>query len=445
MVRSAPLVILVSLMALRAAAQESPIPEAARRLTVTGPAAGPREESGLAMALSIFEAYDNAQLQGSSSTLSPSKDEDFRQTGGYTGANATVQYTRSVNRFSLGMNGHGSLAYYPFADRAVEAADVGTNLAVRIGQRSTLDASETFGYAPYYDFDLFPESGNTPIAATPPSGMPSTDFALLAAPTYRVAASTRFRHTLSARSSLSLSYGFQKTAVSNMAGNWAAQQIGGLLTHAVSRHLTLHGGYSFIADRYDSGVHLEMHDIDVGADYQRELSFSRRTTFAFSTGSAVMSNGIGAAPGSRPSASDEQGRVRLLGEANLTHHMGRTWAANVGYHRGWQMVEGFAEPFFLDSITIGTSGMLNGRASVGTSASYVLGSSGLSSKDGRHASYTGSGWLRIPVSRTLQLYSQYLYYGYVFSDLSLLPDRYPRRLGRNGVRIGLSIVFPRRP
>ena len=83
-----------------------------------------------------------------------------------------------------------------------------------------------------------------------------------------------------------------------------------------------HLGYGYGAGRYpnirgftQSGIH----NIDVGLDYSRALSVSRRTQFSFATGSALFYANQGITVGA-----DRRLDFALLGNANLTHEMGRT-------------------------------------------------------------------------------------------------------------------------
>ena len=74
-----------------------------------------------------------------------------------------------------------------------------------------------------------------------------------------------------------------------------------------------------------------IHDIDVGVDYARPLSLTRRTTLDFGTGSSVVTMPT-LDLGQEAGATETQ--VRFVGDVGVTHEMGRTWRLRLGYNRG---------------------------------------------------------------------------------------------------------------
>ena len=115
--------------------------------------------------------------------------------------------------------------------------------------------------------------------------------------------------------------------------------------HMVSRSSTLVTGYTFRRAEPDVAQPLTFHDIDIGIDYHRSLGRTRRTTVSFSSGTALVKDDAGE-------------EYRVLGEARLTHLIGRSWTAGVGYHRGLEFLEALSSLAATDAFT----GVLNGFA-----------------------------------------------------------------------------------
>ena len=122
---------------------------------------------------------------------------------------------------------------------------------------------------------------------------------------------------------------------------------GGGYSHSVSRYASLRLGYA----QQDTDYSFEaapkrrytQRNYDVGVNYSRPLSLSRRTTFSFGTGSAVLDDGT-------------ETFFNVTGSASLSHQIGRTWEANVVYARGLGTVAGFVEPTFADSVNANLRG-----------------------------------------------------------------------------------------
>jgi hypothetical protein len=78
-----------------------------------------------------------------------------------------------------------------------------------------------------------------------------------------------------------------------------------------------------------SGRPRVLHNVQAGINYGRPLSISRRTSFSFSTGSAIAVRDDLSNPDAAPATT-----ARLTGNASLTHELGRTWTARATYRRG---------------------------------------------------------------------------------------------------------------
>ena len=90
------------------------------------------------------------------------------------------------------------------------------------------------------------------------------------------------------------------------------------------------------------------HNIDVGIDYNRPLSFSRRATLAFGTGSTAVQDYTGT-------------HYHLTGNANLNYELNRTWNASLGYTRDAQFLENVRQSVFADSLLASLHGLFTRR------------------------------------------------------------------------------------
>jgi hypothetical protein len=174
-----------------------------------------------------------------------------------------------------------------------------------------------------------------------------------------------------------------------------------LYHYQIFKKLSFHAGYQrsqariHNPDRWSEPTQY----LDFGLDYGDALSLqlSRRTllTFGVSLGSAR------AVPGTT--------QYRVLGNANLSHSMGRTWSANVGVARSLGFVAAFQQPVLSDAAFASIGGQLATRVSSVSTASWTRGYIGLDSA--RHFDSSGaSSVLSVGVTRRIGAFAQYSYY-----------------------------------
>src|SRR5207245_985551 len=211
-----------------------------------------------------------------------------------------------------------------------------------------------------------------------------------------------FRQKLSPRAELGLQYDRRTVAFSGDASDLLTQSGGFAFTLHLSRYAGFHAGLTARSAQYqlsDGANHLRTYDVDAGLNYDRPVSFSRRTTLRFSSGSSLIPQ-------------DGKTYYRIMGNASLTHEMARTWKASLRYDRGMQFVESFSQPFFSDAIAASVTGNPSRRADLALSGGYSTGAIGVSAQGGAFATYTGSAHFGISVNRHVAVYSEYLFYHY---------------------------------
>ena len=396
----------------------------------------------LVFSADLAVAYDDNVLadQGTGSTAPTSPlvtDPRYQQSGVYNALNTSLAYSHRARRVSLTAAGGSAFRYYPdltgfTAIHHTASADVSGML----GSRTTVRASQQISLAPAYQLILFP-------AVTPAQGfgaletsfvdpvVTNPDLSVYARRGFISSSSAALSQELSSRSSVSAYYDLTRAEFSGRELDLRRRTAGVRFSRGLSRHASLRIGYAHMEGSYGFGGQdrLSGHNIDAGVDYNRALSFSRRTTLGFAVGSNAVSNG-------------EQTRYDVTGHATLNHHIGRSWTAFAAYRRGMWFEDGFPEPIFSDSVTLGLGGYLSRRLEFRSQAGYSTGSVGFGSAGNGFDTYMGTARLQYGLTRYLATYVEYLYFHYEFSTATLLPGAFPRGLDRQGVRGGVSLWVP---
>ena len=128
------------------------------------------------------------------------------------------------------------------------------------------------------------------------------------------------------------------------------------------------------------------HNLNIGVDYRKPLSRSRRTFLRFRTGSVIAEElETGAVIGEQVETGAGIGdpvegrRFEATGSASLVHQIGRTWSAQAQYRREVGYLEGFARPVLSDSANGTLGGLLTRRTDFYVNVNYISGASGLRS------------------------------------------------------------------
>jgi hypothetical protein len=200
-----------------------------------------------------------------------------------------------------------------------------------------------------------------------------------------------------------------------------------------TRYLTLSAGYSYQSGKYaatstSAATQRPTQNIDIGTQYDRPLSRTRRTMMSFSSGTSIVEQ-------------SNKRVFRVVGSAGLSHQIGRTWSSNLNYNRSVRYVEGFQDPFFADAVSASASGFLSRRFDLSTSFGYSTGMVGLTSGAPGFSSYSAMSQLRYALTRSTAVYGQYTYYHYDFDQQVTLPG-IPRRFNRSAGTVGLNLWLP---
>jgi opacity protein-like surface antigen len=240
-----------------------------------------------------------------------------------------------------------------------------------------------------------------------------------------------FTRRMSRRQTVSATYDYRGRASSGFDDRFDAHTVGAGLTRVLGRGVGLRLGYAYSEVHYgrrDGGF--ADHHFDVGVDYNRALSFSRRTTLSFTTGTTATR-----------SAQHSALRFYATGAARLNHEIGRTWIAALAYSRGLQYVETWPEPMFADSATAMVGGLINRRSQVQVAARAMRGS-GYSGSAGDMTSYGGSALLSIAVTRYISAGLTYGYYQHGLAPSVALAPGFPHDFDGHTIRASVNLWAP---
>jgi hypothetical protein len=277
-------------------------------------------------------------------------------------------------------------------------------MVAELGRQTFLEVKQQAIYSEYYRFQLFPTllgpDYDGALIADP-------DIDLFEQPSFRYAGGASIEHQLNRRDSISGGYGYSRVGYQNEAlRDWQSHRASIRYRHRVSSHMFFHLGYGYRTASSSSATRRrgrELHDLDIGVDYSRALSFSRRTSLSFGTGSAVVVTDRLNVQGADPRAT-----VHLIGNAVLTHELGRTWTAYAYYNRGFIFREGFDEPFLTNALSVGLNGLVTRRLDMSLIGHLVLAHQNVG-ENNRYDSVVASANARYALTGFLAAFAEFVY------------------------------------
>lgn len=347
--------------------------------------------------------------------------------GGSSATSAALAYSLNRARVDVGASARTTARYYPSLSHRFIRRDSGSiGTSANLGAGFSAQAGAT--YQPYSIRSMLPwlfepGLGDSAIADEDFPASIEHYFAYSAGAGY----SRRTR-----RNTFSAGYNYLAREPSSGAGRFERHGVSAGITHAVGKGLDLRLGYGYSEARYVEGDHRFVnHAIDVGVNYNRALSFSRRTTLSFGTGSSATRK-----------SRTESLKYRATGAVRLNHEIGRTWNATLSYSRGLQFSETWLEPVFLDSAVAGVGGLINRRSQFQFTARALHGSGRSSPAGGGIESYSATAGLTVAVTRYINTGLTYAYYHYQFGNGVSLPPGFAHDLDRQSVRASVSLWAP---
>ena len=386
------------------------------RAVFGGASTQPELTKTLDLTAAVGEAYDQNLLGDISSP-----DSGAPQDGGfYTSLVGDLTFNRRGTRFQAVATGGTNARYYTDLHEFF-ASDyhVAAGFTARPTRRSQFRGNQAFSYAPVYLLGLFASALPPAIGEVRP---PSTDYAGSDDRSYTNSTSGGLTRIMGPRAVLSLTGDLRLTHYldSTVRGS-GFRDLGGGGSYVYTLHpdADFRVGYIYRSAHYDSAVQAlaptpAEHNIDLGIDYHRALSATRRTGFTFRGGSSIVNSPL-------PTNTQVSVRqVRMIADGSVVRQFAETWQLVGAYRRGTGFVEGLSRPAFSDAWTVSANGFMSRRTDFFTSVSYSSGEALQVGSSQNFNTYNATARLRTGLNRHWAFTAEYIYYFYDFSKTILL-------------------------
>jgi hypothetical protein len=364
--------------------------------------------------------------------------------GYYTAANGSLSYNRQWTRAELSTYGGGGVAYRPHAASGpLSSVFGGLAVTAPLGGRTTVSAHQTASHGTAYNLGLF--SGLPPlypVLGTPQDAAQVIRHVAADLTSTELNTSVGLQHELSSRTSARGFFDRHETLYDATYPDLVAWRAGGQFRRRFTESLAWRLGYGYRTGTYGfaEARTVRSHDIDIGVDYGKALSFSRRTRFTFSTGSTIVSS-TGRPVAADPS-SDTTTRFRFLGNAALTHEIGRTWHLQGVVDHSVEYWPAFFQPVIRTSASAGAGGLLGRRAQLDFRTAYSDGQVGFDTSNSNFDTFGGSADFHYALTRNFAASLGWFYYRYDFGRSVLLPPGVASQMNRQGIHVGLTVWAP---
>jgi hypothetical protein len=397
----------------------------------------PSVQRSLDFTVSAAEGYDDNVLAEDGGL---GVGAEHQLSGLFTSIVPGLTYSWSGKSVEFSASGSASFRYYQKEHESLGRTAFGAVGLSAGSDRTRLSLNQSVNYSPAYFYGLFPSLASPDVVDAVTTVGAGSDFAADSNSVLLYETSGDLNRGLTSRSSLDLSGTFRYSDMSDVGSqDLRSFSVGGRYLYNVSRNSTLHLGYFYREGQYSyiaTSQSIVAHDIDIGIDYHRPLSFSRRTHFDFSVGSSVVN-----VPSIDSTGQDLQ--YRVVGSAGLTHDMGRTWKARVAYDRNVGFVEGLRDPVFADALNASVDGFVNRRVDLHVGSALSMGESGTASTAQSNVrTYMASARVRSALTENLALFAEYIYYNYNLGTAVITTPGVPRALDRNTARVGVTAWLP---
>ena len=320
-----------------------------------------------------------------------------------------------------------SVRYFPtLTDRFMRATQGQFSLSTTPRPHTTFSLSASAAHQPYALLSIFPAPGDTAPAS---SDVIDLDAAISPEPRLTYAGNVAASRRLSRRTTLSGAYAYRLTERPESDAHFRHQSGRGRLTHQINSGLAVYGGYGYGEGKASGTERHPHHNLDAGVNFNRALSFTRRTTVSFNTGSTAV-------------RARDQLRILVTGSAQLTHELGRTWTAWTAYGRRLQYHETWREPGLGNAVTFGLGGLITRRLQANLAARMAAGTVGVQSDAPQFDHVYGTASLAYAFARFMNVSLSYGFYQHSFDEAVPLAAGVPRTLERNSVRVAVNLWAP---
>jgi hypothetical protein len=385
---------------------------------------------------SVSAGYDTDVVAEQDDPSLPPSESPFRiRDAVYSMVAGGLNYSRDSDKVDLGASLFSSARYYPsVSDFMMPSYGAAVGASLALTDRTQFSANEAVSYQPWQVLAYFPTLFDAQLGHTL---LPNQDFATGANEYWNYMTSVGLTHQLSQRTVLAATYAYQFSDFtangSAFNGDFASQIAWARLSRGITRNLGWHAGYGYTEARYlGTGGRYRGDTLDIGLDYSRALSITRRTKLSFSTGATAIREG-------------DYTRYQAMGTAILNREVGRSWLAAAAYTRNVAFIESMRTPYFYDGINLGLTGLITRRLSFQSGAGATSGTLGVvpgaSHGNGFDTAY-GSLGLAFAISRHLSASVDYVFYAYSMDPAAFLNYGLAPNLNRQGVRVSLNAWAP---
>jgi hypothetical protein len=424
--------VLAALLCAAPAAAQSARPERPYR-GIFGGGVGNTEQL-LTVKFAVNGGYDDNVLAGDSGGVSA--DPRAAKSGGYGQAQSELSY--SLNRKRVGFAaslGTTQRRYTSVLGNFLGTYSGGASGWFQVAKHTRLALTQSSSFQPFLSYSFFPVpgafEGELAEGDLPPIENPSFDLAIGKENQWRHSASASLSQGLSSRATLSLGGSYNTANASQDSLDLKSYSYDGRLSLNISRGLGVHFGYGYRDGGYGGATSNSpvVHNLDIGVDYSRPLSISRRTKLQFGTGSAAMRD-------------LDRTVYRITGNATLSYEFKRTWNAALNYKRDAGFLQNLRAPVFADAVSFSVGGMPTRRLQVATQIGAALGTVGVTASASGYNSYYGTASCNVALSRYAGLNVAYSYYQYSFDSSVELPQLSSRNLDRQSLQGGVTFWLP---
>jgi hypothetical protein len=419
--RGVALVLGVLLMAQPVCAQTAQ-PARPYRALFGGDASNQRSLHALDLTVALNAGADNGIVPPKASPLDSPGTPASSEFAAIYSAGAQLSYLLQGSRTGLAVKGSTSFPYYSTLPDVQDLA-YGTSAHLRFASGPTsMSASGSFSYSPYYSPAFDPGSG--PV-------LPGGDYGSALSPNNLTAAAASLTRRFGRSTSMSVGYSLSGVVFVDEDRSSLNQSARLGADHRLSRRVNVTGSYGYSTSDYTTaGIPdaSRSHDLDVGFGYTHPFSRDRPFTLGMTVGASLVDY----------RQTQEQG---WRGSASVSQGFSDNWSAGAGYSRSLRFETAIQQPVWSDDVSASANGRFGSRVDLSFGAAYSRGDR--VAQTGRSFdSYSGSARLRVALARFVAVTADYVYYRYDYPVGYDLPAGVPRNMDRQRVQIGANFWVP---
>jgi hypothetical protein len=354
---------------------------------------------------------------------------------GYNSFGGSLMYSHQTSeRMGFGASVATSGRYYPsVSDPFLVSHSAQAGLSYQVSPLTSFSVNQSVSYQPFGSLDLFPRVLNAVLPGptdVPVATAPNLDLRANGTDFFTSNSAASINRQMSRRSTLTGGYGYQISTFGGSAGTFETQSASGRYAYSFTENLSLRLGYGYGTTQFaGSANRFTNHLIDTGINYNRVLSFSRRTTVGFTTGAVGVNDGVTT-------------RYSAVGSAQMLHEMGRTWFLSGSAARTVQFVQNLNQPLFSDGLSLSIGGLLSRRVQVGAGAGAASGNLGFNQGVNDLWSYNGNAFMGFALSRHLNATASYSYNSFTLQGDVYRLLGFPEDVRRHSVGVFLTAWAP---